>query len=90
MTRPHAGAPPVSVWPAGGCRYAYREKGKLVYEEGDTVARAEQTRGRLVTGDVREALQQGKEVMFDCATFVEVGDALLPGVLRGLGADGYR
>lgn len=61
---------PLTVWPCGNFRYAFWKNGDLIYELGDTLTASYYQRGPMLFGEhLREALQSGKEVMFQCHSF---------------------
>lgn len=77
--------PPVSVWPVGQFSYAYWRNGLLIYDDDLSWEDAIRERGPMVFDQgLRQAVAQGKEVMFQADAFVEIGELLLPAVLDEL------
>lgn len=81
---------PLTVWPRFEFRYAVWSKGALFYAPGDSLLSAFRQRRPLLFGDgggdgdgdhLREALLQGREVLFQCPSFYILPAALLPDVL---------
>ena len=57
---------PVSVWPRGPLCIVYRENGKNIYKQGESVQEAFERRGKLVDNEeLQKALSGGKEIMFE-------------------------
>lgn len=75
---------PLTIWPCGAIRYAVREHGGLIYANGDSVASAQVHRGSLVYTGLRDALQHGDEVMFQCHSFYILPSHLLSHVVAML------
>lgn len=75
---------PLTVWPCGLLRYAVREHGGLIYASGDSIASARNQRGSLIYTGLRDALQRGDEVMFQCHSFYILPLQLLPSVVTML------
>lgn len=75
---------PLTIWPCGAIRYAVRECGGLIYANGDSVASAQIHRGSLVYTGLRDALQHGDEVMFQCHSFYILPSQLLSHVVAML------
>lgn len=77
---------PHTVWPTARLRVAaWRDAGSLLYAPGDTLARAWYRKGPLTFGGhLRDALMQGREILFECNSFYIVPARLLPAVLARL------
>ena len=73
----------VTIWPIGDFEFSYWKKSKLIYEDGDCLNDAERRGGELVTGkNLKEAILDGKEVMFDCISFYEIEESLAKEALK--------
>lgn len=74
---------PHTVWPCGDFRYAFWKNGDLIYTSGDTIKTSYQQRGPMLFGEhLREALHDGREVMFQCHSFYILPSHVLMDVLE--------
>lgn len=76
---------PTTIWPVGSFKYTYWQSRALIYKQGEGVSDTFSKGGTLVNGlRLREALQDGKEIMFQASAFFQLREDVARRILPQL------